>query len=128
VNTAAERPKRVLIVDDDESSRMLLERIVDSVRGLEITLADDGEAALKLATEHAYDLILLDLLMPGIGGIEALTRIRKSSANKASAVIIVSAMADPDTEIVCRSLGVKDYIVKPIRRDALIQAVRSALA
>ena len=120
--------KRVLIVDDEESMRLLVQRILESIGGLEMTLADSGNAALELATQRPYDLILLDLLMPGLGGIEALTSIRRSSANKKTPVIIVSVMADPDTQIACRSLGVKDYVVKPIKREALLQAVRSALA
>ena len=120
--------KRVLIVDDEESMRLLLARILEPNPGLQVTLAESGEAALKLATERPFDLILMDLLMPGIGGIEALTRMRKSSANKTTPVIIVSMMADSDTEIVCRSLGVKDYVVKPITREAVIKAVKGALA
>ena len=119
--------KRVLIVDDEESMRLLLQRILESIGGLEMTLAESGNAALQLAARQSYDLILLDLLMPGLGGIQALGQIRQSAANKNTPVIIVSVMADPDTEIACRSLGVKDYVVKPIRREALIRAVKAAL-
>ena len=120
--------KRVLVVEDEDSMRLLLQRVLESMAGLDITLVDSGEAAVELATGHAYDLILMDLLMPGIGGIEALTRIRRASANKATPVIIVSLIDDPDTQIACRSLGVKDFVVKPITRDALLQAVGNALA
>ena len=120
--------KRVLVVEDEDSMRLLLQRVLESMAGLDITLVDSGEAAVELATGHAYDLILMDLLMPGIGGIEALTRIRRASANQATPVIIVSLIDDPDTQIACRSLGVKDFVVKPITRDALLQAVGNALA
>ena len=124
----SERAKQVLIVDDEESMRLLLQRILKSIPGLETTLTDSGDGAVSLATQRSFDLILMDLLMPGLGGIEALTRIRRSSASKATPVIIVSVIADSDTRIVCRSLGVKDYVVKPIQREALLQAVRGALA
>ena len=119
--------KRILIVEDDESSRILLERILESVPTLDVTLADDGDAAVSLAGKERYDLILLDLLMPGMGGIEVLGRIRGGSPNSKTPVIIVSVMDDAPTKIACESLGVSDYIVKPIRRDAVIAAVKGAI-
>lgn len=119
--------KAVLIVDDEESVRLLLQRILEAIPGVSFTLAAGGGEAVQLATEHRYDLILLDLLMPGFGGIQALTQIRASSANQETRVIIVSVLEDPDTRIVCRSLGVRDYVVKPINRAALLAAVRAQL-
>jgi CheY-like chemotaxis protein len=120
--------KRVLIVDDEESTRLLLERILESVPGLQMTLAGDGEEALRLLAGRSFDLILLDLLMPGIGGIEALTRMRGSAANRTTPVIVVSMLADAETKVVCQSMGVVDYLVKPIQRQALISSVKGALA
>jgi len=120
--------KKVLIVDDEESMRLLLRRILESMPGLEFTLADGGNTSLSLVADHSYDLILLDLLMPGVGGIEVLTRIRNSKANKTTPVIVVSVMADQHTQIACRSLGVSDYVVKPVERQALLSAVKGVLA
>ena len=119
--------KQVLIVDDDESTRLLLRRILESIPDLRITLADGGADALRLVGQDTYDLILLDLLMPGIGGIQVLTRIRGSTPNKATPVIVVSVMADPDTQIVCQSLRISGYVVKPIQRDVLTRAVKDAM-
>jgi len=120
--------KRVLIVDDDESTRLLLERLLEAIPDLEATLAGDGKEALKLLAERSFDLVLLDLLMPGMGGIQALTRMRASAANRQTPVIVVSVMADADTKVVCQSMGVVEYIVKPIERKSLIRAVEGALA
>lgn len=119
--------KRVLIVDDEESISLLLRRILESNPALEVTLANGGEQALKLTAERTYELILLDLLMPGIGGIEVLTRIRSASANKKTPVIIVSVMADAPTKIACESLRVSDYLVKPIDREAVLAAVNRVI-
>ena len=119
--------KRVLIVDDEESMRLLLNRIVESIPSVEITLAANCEEALQFAGSRGYDLILLDLLMPGIGGIEVLNRIRAGSQNTATPVIIVSVMSDQATKIVCQSLGANDYIVKPIERQSVIAAVNAQL-
>ncbi len=118
--------KRVLIIDDEESLRLLIGRILESIPGLEATLADGGEGTLGLLAKP-YDLILLDLLMPGLGGLELLRRLRASAANKATPVIVVSVVSDPATKVVCRSLGVADYVVKPIEREALLRAVKAAL-
>ena len=120
--------KRILIVDDEESMRLLLRRIVESIPTVEVTLAAGCEEALQLAAGRTYDLILLDLLMPGVGGIEVLNRIRSSSPNKSTPVIIVSVMSDQATRIVCKSLGASDYIVKPIERDSVVAAVGAQLA
>ena len=124
-NSAA-RP-RVLIVDDEESMRLLLGRTVEAVPNVEITLAGTCEEALHLAGSRTYDVILLDLLMPGVGGIEVLKAIRSGSTNRETPVIIVSVMADEDTKIVCRSLRISDYVVKPIVRESLVAAVRAQL-
>jgi len=120
--------RRILIVDDEESMRLLLGRIVATLPDVEVTLAGSCDEAVQLAGSRAYDLILLDLLMPGIGGIEVLKTIRTASANRKTPVLIVSVMADPDTMIVCRSLGISDYIVKPIDRAAVLAAVNAQLA
>ena len=120
--------KRILVVDDEESIRLLLRRVLESNPALAVTLADGGDEALKLTAEHTYDLIMLDLLMPGTGGIEVLTRIRGGSANNKTPVIIVSIMADAPTKIACESLGVSDYLVKPIDRAAVLAAVNSVVA
>jgi DNA-binding response OmpR family regulator len=119
--------RRILVVDDEESIRLLLLRILESIPALEVTLADGCEEGLQLAAARTYDLILLDLLMPGIGGIEVLSRIRSAAPNKATPVIIVSVMSDTDTRIVCQSLGARDYVVKPIDRNAVLAAVNAQL-
>jgi len=124
-NSAARR--RVLIIDDEESMRLLIGRTVEAVPNIEITLAGTCEEALHLAGSRTYDVILLDLLMPGAGGIEVLKVIRNASPNKQAPVIIVSVMADEDTKIVCRSLGISDYVVKPVVRESLVAAVRAQI-
>jgi len=125
--TNTDARKRILIVDDEESMRLLLGRTVEAVPNVEITLAGTCEEALHLAGSRPYDLVLLDLLMPGVGGIEVLKAIRKSSPNKQTPVIIVSVMADEDTKIVCRSLGISDYVTKPIVRESLVSVVKVSI-
>jgi CheY-like chemotaxis protein len=124
----ADPKRRILIVDDEESMRLLLGRTVEAVPDVEITLAGTCEEALQLAGNRAFDVILLDLLMPGIGGIAVLKAIRMTPQNRQTPVIIVSVLADEDTKNVCRSMGIADYVVKPIVRETLVNSVRQQLA
>ena len=126
-NTKATR-HRVLIVDDEESMRLLLARILVNGLKVEVTLAGTCEQALRLAGNYAYDAILLDLLMPGIGGFEVLREIRRASPNVATPVIIVSVLSDQATRDRCMRAGASAYVVKPVERNALVATVKAQIA
>jgi len=119
---------RVLIVDDEESMRLLLARILVNGLKVEVTLAGTSEQALRLAGNYAYDAILLDLLMPGIGGFEVLREIRRASPNIATPVVIVSVLSDQATRDRCLRAGANAYLVKPVERNALVATVRAQMA
>jgi DNA-binding response OmpR family regulator len=117
---------RVLIVDDDEAMRLLLAGMVSSEVKAEVQLAGTCEHALRLADTHAYDAILLDLLMPGIGGFAVLYRLRGSSANAKTPVIIVSS--DGAAAQRCLAAGANAYLVKPVQPRELGATLRQHLA
>lgn len=119
---------RLLIVDDEESVRLLLARLASSALKAEVQLAGTCEQALRLARNYAYDAILLDLMMPGIGGFEVLKAIRASSANMATPILIISALEDIETNDRCLAAGASGFLVKPVERRALEIAVKSLLA
>jgi DNA-binding response OmpR family regulator len=119
---------RVLIVDDEESMRLFLARVLANGLKIEVTLAGTCEQALRLARNYAYDAILLDLLMPGIGGFEVLKEIRRASPNVATPVIIVSVLTDPATRERCMKAGASAYSPKPVDRQALVAMVKSLIA
>jgi DNA-binding response OmpR family regulator len=119
---------RVLIVDDEESTRLLLARLVSVALGVDAQLAGTCEQALRLVEANTYDAILLDLLMPGIGGLAVLREIRASTANAATPVVIVSVVADQETIDRCLAAGASAYHVKPVRRAELIATLRAQLA
>jgi DNA-binding response OmpR family regulator len=119
---------RVLIVDDEESMRLFLAKILATVLKIEVTLAGTCEQALRLAGNYAYDAILLDLLMPGVGGFEVLKEIRRASPNIATPVIIVSVLSDQATRDRCMRLGANAYVVKPIERNVLVATVKAQIA
>ena len=127
MHEAFPRP-RVLIVDDEESTRLLLARLLSSELGVEAQLAGTCEQALHLAESGPYDVILLDLLMPGMGGFALLREIRGSASNAATPVVIVSVEGEQDTVDRCLAAGADAYHVKPVRRAELVAAVRAQLA
>lgn len=119
---------RVLIVDDEESMRLFLARILANGLKAEVTLAGTCEQALRMAGNYAYDAILLDLLMPGIGGYEVLRELRRASPNAATPVIIVSVLADQATKDRCMRAGANAYLVKPVERQSLLATVKGQMA
>ena len=119
---------RVLIVDDEESMRLFLARIMVSELHAEVTLAGTCEQALHLAGNYAYDAILLDLLMPGIGGYEVLKELRRASPNVATPVIIVSVLSDKTAQNRCMKAGANAYVVKPVERNSLVATVKAQIA
>lgn len=119
---------RLLIVDDEESIRLLLARILTSDLQSEVTLAGTCEQALRLGRSFAYDAILLDLMMPGIGGFGVLKELRTNSPNTATPIIIVSVLSEPDTVARCMQAGASSYLVKPVERNSVVSTVRAQIA
>jgi two-component system, OmpR family, response regulator ResD len=126
---------RVLIVDDQEPMRLLLAHYVSEDLHAEVTLAGTCEEAVRLADEKTYDVILLDLLMPGIGGFEVLKSIRAfNSVNRPTPVIVVSILVTSlageggmayDHAV---ELGANAFVQKPVARSTLISAIKAAMA
>ena len=107
---------------------MLLARLLTKELNVEAHLAGTCEQALRFAGNYAYDAILLDLLMPGIGGLGVLAAVRAASPNASTPVIIVSVVSEQETVDRCMAAGANAYHLKPIRRAELIATVRSQLA
>jgi len=125
---AAAPRHRLLIVDDEESTRLLIARLLTTGMDVEAQLAGTCEQALRLANDYAYDAILLDLQMPGIGGFGVLREIRAGTVNVATPIMIVSVLDDQATNDRCIAAGADGYLVKPVERRALVYAVKALLA
>lgn len=122
-------PRRpiALVVDDNEPTRTLIARILDQELGLQSVLAGTCEEALRLVKQRAFDIILLDLVMPGIGGFEVLKVIRTASANVQTPVIVLSVLDDRASVERCMALKAHAFITKPINRDIVAGMVRAQL-
>ena len=116
---------RVLIVDDEEATRLLLARILTNDTDVEVTLAGTCEQALRLGGSYAFDAILLDLMMPGIGGFGVLKELRANSPNGTTPIIIVSMLSEPEMVERCMTAGASAYIVKPVERNSLTSTVKA---
>jgi CheY-like chemotaxis protein len=119
--------RNVLIVDDHEPTRLLIGRIVTQELGARVTLAGTCEEALRLAEHTAYDVILLDLLMPGIGGYDVLRLMRERGANRATPILVVSVMSNHESRERCRLLGATAFLAKPVDRELVTTMLRSLL-
>jgi DNA-binding NtrC family response regulator len=116
---------RILVVDDEDIVRTSCSRTL-SPEGYEVRLAKNGVEGLKMASEERFDLVLTDLKMPDMDGIEVLRIIKEKWPE--TSVIIVTGYQTVDTAVKAIKLGAYDYIEKPFTPDALISAVAEAMA
>jgi two-component system, sensor histidine kinase and response regulator len=121
------RVARLLIVDDNEINRLLLERIF-AREGHHVTVAADGHEALEQLKRDAFDLVILDIMMPVMDGLTALERIRSKRDTASLPVILVSAMSDTSDIVRGLELGANDYITKPVDMAVALARVRTQLA
>ena len=106
-------PARILVVDDDEANRESLSRRLRR-RGYDVDVAVDGQAALLAVEAGDFDLILLDVMMPGISGLEVLTKLRETRPPTDLPVIMATARVASENVVEALNLGANDYVTKPL--------------
>src|SRR5271157_858781 len=117
--------KRILIVDDEPNVRMVFRTTLEAA-GHEVAEAADGAVAILLARKAPFDLILLDLKMPGTGGMETLKRLRNSGDQ--TPVVVVTAHGGIAEAVAAVKLGATDFLPKPVSPTSLREVVASASA
>ena len=115
--------RKVLVVDDEESVRELIELYLTK-EGFEVIPAKDGKEALRLNGEHHPDLIVLDLMLPGLDGWEVCKQIRGASRVP---IIMLTARAEEVDRVVGLELGADDYVVKPFSPREMVARVKAVL-
>jgi two-component system copper resistance phosphate regulon response regulator CusR len=115
---------RILLVDDEPRILSFVARGLRA-NGYTVETAADGPAGLSLALSGSYDLVVLDLLLPGIEGTSVLERILER--RPAQKVIVLSALASPTTKVRCLQLGAEDYLAKPFSMDELLARIWARL-
>ena len=119
---------QVLFVEDDAMNRRVVKDML-SVAGAEMSEAADAETGLAMISEGGYDVILMDLRMPGMDGLTAIRHIRARTDHKASLpVIVVTADTAMNIRADCLSQGADEVILKPVAMKALFDAIGKTLA
>lgn len=116
--------QRILVIEDDPSVRTLLERGL-AYEGYLVEAAEDGETGLEIARDRPADLIVLDVMLPGIDGLEVLRRLR--SVDDDLPVILLTARDRPEHQVEGLEAGADDYVTKPFSFDVLLARVRTQL-
>ncbi len=119
-------PPRILIVDDNETNRDILATRL-ATQGYELKQAADGEEALIAARAHQPDLILLDVMMPKLDGVEVCRRLKGDASLPFTPIILVTAKADSKDVVAGLEAGADEYLTKPIDQMALLARVKSVL-
>ncbi|SRR5712692_9291201 len=116
---------RVLYVDDEEALRTLVKSQL-ALQGFEVETAEDGDVALNLLRKNTFDLVLLDIRMPRMDGIQVLKKMKAD--NMRPRIIMLTGVDDLSTAIQSVKLGANDFITKPYDLEKLLSGVRRVLA
>jgi DNA-binding response OmpR family regulator len=119
-------PATILVVDDEPGWRAALRRVLEP-DGYHVVTAADGDEALAIAWSNPPSLIILDLLLPGLDGIEVCGRLRRHERSQHIPIVVLSARADTASKIAALESGADDYVTKPCNFDELRARVRARL-
>ncbi len=118
--------KKILLVDDSKTA-LLMEKMILGKAGHELVMAADGEEALQKASEECPDLILLDIMMPNMDGIEVCRRLRAQEATRSTPIIMVTTRGEEEFVEEAFGSGCTDFVTKPINGLELATKVRTYL-
>jgi len=116
----------VLLVEDDETIGELVRYNLER-QGYSVDWVLDGKEALKRLSEKKYDIVVLDLMLPEIDGLELCRRVREGKVNKETPIIVLTALSDEDTKVKGFSSGADDYVTKPFSVKELIARIEAVL-
>nr|MBA2395017.1 response regulator [Ktedonobacteraceae bacterium] len=118
--------RKILVVDDEA---VLVETIAYNLEqaGYRVVTASDGNSALEAARSESPDLILLDIMLPGIDGLEVCRQLRKESSTATTPIVMLTAKSDEIDKVVGLEVGADDYVTKPFGRRELLARVRALL-
>ncbi|HEV7485279.1 MAG TPA: response regulator [Thermoanaerobaculia bacterium] len=125
-SAAAETPGLLLVVDDDAANREVLSRRLER-QGHEVRTASSGRDAMRILGEAAFDLVLLDIMMPEMDGYEVLGRIKADSRLQNIPVIMISALNELQSVVRCIEAGAEDYLTKPFNATLLKARIGASL-
>jgi two-component system response regulator PilR (NtrC family) len=122
--TAPESLGSILVIDDEEVMRDVLLTLLTQA-GYDVTLAQDGVAGLALARKKPFDAVILDVMLPEMGGLEVLDELKKSDPDLV--VLMITAFASLETAITAMKKGAFDYVTKPFKHEEVLHILKNAL-
>lgn len=120
--------QRVLIIDDSSATRAYIRATLEAEAEMEVTEATSGFDALRILPRSHFDLLLVDINMPNINGLELISFIRRSETHRETPLMIISTEASERDRARAMQLGANAYLAKPFTADALLTAVRALQA
>ena len=118
--------KKIMVVDDEADIRELIKFNLEK-EGFDVVPVSDGETALEEARLKQPDLIILDVMLPGIDGIEVCFKLKSDSAYKSIPIVMLSAKTDESDQLVGLKIGADDYLVKPFSPKVLVAKISAIL-
>jgi DNA-binding NtrC family response regulator len=115
---------RILVADDEEIMRDILSTLLSS-ESYRVDLAETGAQALEMIQENDYGVVLLDLMMPDMDGLQVLEELKKTENSPAA--VVLTAFASIEKAVKATKLGAFDFITKPFKNDELLLAVKNAM-
>ncbi len=121
----SKQPPRILYVDDDESACKMVDELL-TIEGYAVKTMNEGDAALRLLQTENFDVVLLDIRMPGKDGLQVLSEMKEMKSSPR--VIMITAVGDLSVALDAVRRGANDYLTKPYQIEALLSSIRRVLA
>lgn len=121
------KEKKILVVDDEKDLRETIKMMLEAAGGYKVETASDGKEAVKKAHLVKPDLVILDIRMPEMDGLQTLKLLKESTATMAIPVVMLTALTDDIFRLKTSQLYDEDYITKPIRADELVARIEKVL-
>ena len=119
--------KRILIIEDNPSFSRAINHIVEK-EGYEVSTASNGMTGLRMAKDNPPDLLILDVMLPGLDGFEICSQLRADESTEKLPIIMLSAKGQEADKTTGLSVGANEYLTKPIDRALLLEKIASLLA
>lgn len=118
---------KVLIIDDEEDLAFFVKANLELIEGFEVVTAESGKAGIKSAASYKPDIILLDIMMPGMDGYATLEKLKENRKTMAIPVVMLSAKTDEESKVKASTLYNEDYLIKPVQIDVLKAKIEEVL-